>query len=112
METKFTPGPWYPGCIVREGRCKCRSIIDECYAGGIATVHIDNGHKALPEANLCPPLEEAKANSLLIAAAPDLYSALYACETVMMIVEPRSHKFEYLAALQQALAALKKARGE
>jgi hypothetical protein len=34
-----------------------------------------------------------------------LREALYQCDTVMMIVEPRSHKAEYLAALRQAKAA-------
>ena len=48
----------------------------------------------------------------LLAAAPELYDALMYCETVMMIVQPRSHTAEYLACLAQARAALAKARGE
>ncbi len=112
-ETRFTAGPWHPGCIVRDGDgCKCRSILDQSYPGGIATVHLDNGVKMISEGgNCCPPLEECIANSHLISAAPELYEALEHCETVMMIVEPRSHKAEYLEALHKARAILAKARG-
>ena len=40
------------------------------------------------------------------AAEAAMREALTYCETVMMIVEPRSNKAEYLAALRQAKAAL------
>jgi len=46
----------------------------------------------------------------LIAAAPDLFEALDACEAAMSIVEPRSNKAQYLEVLEQARAALKKAK--
>jgi hypothetical protein len=56
----------------------------------------------------CTPLIE---NARLIAATPDLLAALRHCETVMMIVEPRSHRAEYLEALRGAKAAIAKAEG-
>ena len=46
----------------------------------------------------------------LRAVLRDLYDALESCETVMMIVQPRSHTREYLACLDQARAALARAR--
>lgn len=59
------------------------------------------------------PLEDIDhANANLMAASPDLYAAACAAETVMMIVEPRSAKAEYLAALAQLRAALAKTRGD
>jgi hypothetical protein len=47
----------------------------------------------------------------LIAAAPDMYEALREVEAIMMTVEPRSDKAEYLAGRQRALAAIAKAEG-
>lgn len=78
METKFTPGPWYPGHLGDpETNCECRSIVGEGHAGGIAEVHMDNGIKSIADGgNDCPSREEAIANMHLIAAAPDLYTAL------------------------------------
>lgn len=95
--TKFTPGPW----VTHKGH----SVV------GISAADrdiADTSSKAYYQAFD----EEDLANAHLIAAAPDLYAALYACETVMMMVEPRSDKAEYLGALNAAKAALAKARGE
>jgi hypothetical protein len=54
----------------------------------------------------------AKEHAPLIAAAPDMYEALREVEAIMMTVEPRSDKAEYLAGRQRALAAIAKARRE
>jgi hypothetical protein len=88
-ETKFTPGPWrhvaeggWDGVMAPGGMVVCKLVLNE------------------------------PRNANLIAAAPEIYAALHHAETVMMIVQPRSHMREYLAALEQARAALAKARGE
>ena len=74
---KHTPGPWHLGCMTREEHpCNCGTILTDGYAGGIATVYIDNGLLVSEGGNACPPLEEAQANARLIAAAPDMYEAL------------------------------------
>lgn len=49
---------------------------------------------------------EIAANKRLIAAAPAMHAALQQAEAVLSIVEPRSHKHEYLAALQTVRDAL------
>ena len=89
---KFTPGPWVKdgGSVVRKGRGVIASI-PRPQDGGVF---------------------ECEANSVLLAASPDLYDALDVAEAVMSIVEPRSDKAEYLRALAQARAALAKARGD
>jgi hypothetical protein len=43
-------------------------------------------------------------------ATAGLFEALDACEAAMSIVEPRSNKAQYLEVLEQARAALKKAK--
>ena len=68
-----TRGPWYgPHISDDSATCNCTGIVDEGYAGGIARVHVDNGIASITEGgNDCPPLEEAKANGLLLTAAWD-----------------------------------------
>ena len=72
--SEHTKGPWCTGCFVNpDTKCQCKGIQSEGYAGGIATIHVDNGIKLITEgANDCPPLNEAIANAHLIASAPDL----------------------------------------
>lgn len=71
-----TPGPWYPGHFIDPAsKCQCRGIVDENHGGGIAVVNVDNGKPLGDGGNDCPPLEEARANARLIAAAPDLLEA-------------------------------------
>jgi hypothetical protein len=67
--------------------------------------------KRLHEEGLAMP-PQFRGHALNPDALVDLYEALYYAETVMLIVEPRSHKAEYLACLKQARAALARARGE
>jgi len=73
----FTPGPWSTGCFVDDSTpCQCKYIFSEGYAGSVAEISVDNGKRIGDGGNDCPPLEEAKANARLIAAAPDLLDAL------------------------------------
>lgn len=44
--------------------------------GSVAQITIDNGKRISDGGNDGPPLEEAKANGRLIAAAPDMLAAL------------------------------------
>lgn len=71
-----TPGPWHPGHLGSELSCQCANVVDEGYAGGICTVHIDNGKPISEGGNDSPPRDEAIANMHLISAAPDLLEAL------------------------------------
>ena len=78
-ETAHTPGPWRAGCITDpQSACDCASILDEGrYMGGIAQVYVHNGIDNISQGgNDCPPRDEAIANALLIAAAPDMFGAM------------------------------------
>lgn len=59
------------------------------------------------------PLSDGQthANARLIAAAPVLLTALVEAEAVLSIVEPRSHKAEYLSALATVRTAIAQASG-
>jgi hypothetical protein len=64
IETEVTSGPWYPPHLSDpDSVCQCRSIVEEGYCGGIATVHIDNGKLVGDGGNDGPPLKEARANA-------------------------------------------------
>jgi len=110
-EIKFTPGPWVPGHIANDDHpCDCASIVSEYFAGSIAYVTVDNGKLIQDGGNDGPPLEQAKANSHLIAAAPELFEAL---EGFMTFHSGHCIANDDLAArLQDGHAALAKARGE
>ena len=64
--------------------CNCRGIVDEVYAGGIATVHVDNGIPSIADGgNDCPPKELAIAYmNLLVGAANALPALLDELETL------------------------------
>lgn len=112
----WTPGPWYPPHLCDDTTtCNCRSIIDGGYAGGIASVHVHNGIALVSEGgNDAPPLNEAKANGRLIAAAPELYEALAALlgGDDKLQVGIGGNPIYVEAFLAKARAALAKARGE
>ena len=102
----FTPGPWHVGHLGSESTCQCRGICDEGYAGGIATVHVDNGIKMIGEGgNDCPPLAEAVANMHLMAAAPELL----ACLIETLEIATRNEDGEFADRARRAIA---KALGE
>lgn len=68
-----TPGPWFPGHFVDDTHtCDCKYILGPVHCGSIATINVNNGMLIGEGGNGSPPLEEAKANARLIAAAPDL----------------------------------------
>lgn len=75
-DIKHTPGPWYPGHLGSDSTCQCANVCDEGHAGGICTIHVDNGLKVGEGGNDAPAKAEAVANMHLIAAAPDLLAAL------------------------------------
>ena len=105
MSNKHTPGPWeIPHLADDNCMCDCSSVVEQRYAGGICHIHVDNGIKSISDGgNDCPPLDEAKANAHLIAAAPELLEAL---EVFVEITEGRG------AVKLQAIAAITKAKGE
>lgn len=111
---KHTQGPWECGHIANdEHPCNCTSIVSEGYAGGIATVHVDNGIAIIAEGgNDCPPLEEAKANSRLIAAAPELYDFVDRISKITDIGQSADEDARLLVALRGiATRLISKAEG-
>lgn len=78
MMGEWTPGPWDAGHLCDDAtRCNCRYIFGGQYMGALGEIYVDNGKGSISEgANDCPPIDEAKANLQLIAAAPDLVEAL------------------------------------
>lgn len=76
MQPRFTPGPWHPGHLGSDSKCQCANVCDEGYAGGICTIHVDNGLPIIEGGNDAPPPEEAIANMHAIAAVPAMYAAL------------------------------------
>lgn len=70
-------GPWHTGHFVDDSHpCNCTTIVDGGHAGGICTVHVDNGKLVGEGGNNAPNEQEAIANAHLIAAAPDMLEAL------------------------------------
>ena len=107
--TKFTPGPWYPGHLGDEGTCQCRTIVCEGLAGGIASVHVNNGIASISDGgNECPPKDEAVANMHLISSAPDMYEAL---KRLVEYYKGTTIEDDYALIIDQARAALSKAEG-
>ena len=95
MTDPWTPGPWR---ILPDSPMDSLTIVggDGSYVGLAGLV--DNRVQV--------------ANARLIVAAPDLVGALDHVEAVLSIVEPRSHKAEYLTLLEEARAVLARVRGE
>ncbi len=73
----WTKGPWIAGHHTNPDiKCKCRTILSEGYAGGIATIEQRIDLPIGEGGNDAPPEQEAIANARLIAAAPELAEAL------------------------------------
>ncbi len=109
-EPKWTPGPWYAGHIADDTTdCNCASIVSEYCCGSIAYVTVDNGKSIGDGGNDGPPLEQAKANSFLIAEAPGLYEAL---ERLVKFIDDCDFRFAQGDTVKTARIALAKARGE
>lgn len=65
---KATSPPWSPGHLCDDDSpCKCRYVLDDLHAGAVCTVGAPEDDGTNPGDN--PPLNEAKANQVFIAAA-------------------------------------------
>lgn len=113
---KFTPGPWFPGHLGEDSPCQCTFVMSEGYAGGIATIEVENSEKVGSRSvadgfNDAPPKEEAIANMHLTAAGPDMYAALEKVlnSDMAMREEDEGRKSDILEIVRAALA---RARGE
>lgn len=101
---RFTPGPWFSNETEEFAGDASRFVLvvdgkEDAIARVMAYAHRIGAR----------PAAEVAANAALTAAGPELYDALAQCETVLMIVRPRSHTKEYLACLDQVRSALAKA---
>jgi hypothetical protein len=78
LAAAHTPGPWSAtNHFANDGTpCNCAYVLSEGYAGSICEVSFNNGLAVGDGGNDSPPKEEAAANAYLIAAAPDLLTAL------------------------------------
>ena len=69
-EAKHTPGPWsVPHFAQDEVGCDCAYVLCDGVMGAVCTITVSKEGDD-------PPIEQAKANARLIAAAPDLLAAL------------------------------------
>ena len=105
-EAEFTPGPW--SAYIDEGAC----IIQSDSSGfAVADANKGSAHPLSDEWDKEWVAEldaQAEANAHLIAAAPDLYAAL---EAIISWDHQLDGPYAW-EALEQAKAALAKARGE
>lgn len=93
-----------------ETTCQCAYVLADPYFGSIAIISIDNGLIIGEGGNNSPPIDIAKANAHLIAAAPELYESLH------WVIE-KTHENSMRAifgdgVFEAAKRALLKARGE
>lgn len=103
-ETKFTPGPW-EAC--RNGECPCRMVWNKPYDMVVAVAIAASDEQYTCGAGIVDK-DMLRANSLLIAAAPELYEALSRSLNWLSSYPGGNASGVY----EQASAALKKARGE
>lgn len=76
MEFKGTKGEWtLPHFADPKSNCKCGYVLCEKYCGSVATVNYSNDSDNWRNGGY-PPVEEAKYNAYLIAAAPELLKVL------------------------------------
>lgn len=105
---EWTPGPW-KRCGADRGGCICGMIWSIPADCSIATTE----HEYDGRDDKAPPIDEAKANTALISAAPELYDGL---EKVMLWIRNWEPNFssdpEWQIDKARVEAALKKARGE
>jgi predicted mannosyl-3-phosphoglycerate phosphatase (HAD superfamily) len=101
METKHTPGPWW----VDDMACSARAVANRAatYPSGLSTDE-KTAHMAAIDA-------ESAANAALIAAAPELLSALRMARDYLEGIAERNNDEETDATLRYVDAALAKAEG-
>lgn len=106
-----TPGPWSLPHFVTEGRCQCGYVFSDQQQGmgAIATVHYagDGDDPAEPCGFQNEPIERAKANARLIAAAPTLLDILKLIANLTGDKQPKYARDVY----KLATAAIGKATG-
>lgn len=74
----FTPAPWSVPHFARPGvNCACEYVLHGGMFGAIASVHCSGEGGDWQQHGDNPNFDEAVANAFLIAAAPDLYNALF-----------------------------------
>ncbi len=96
-DTKFTPGPWQ----VSGNAVKAIAQVAYCGASGSWS---NKGTQVIGD-------DEAKANAILIAAAPDLYAALKMMTDRFLDANGSYGEYEN-ETIDAANSALEKARGE
>ena len=110
-----TPAPWsipHFATAKDEQDCDCTYVLADGYFGAVCSVHINNGKRVSEGGNDCPPLDEAKANARLIAAAPDLLAALHTSLAVIGSLAPDHPPNAYVAKHEAIIrAAIAKAKG-
>lgn len=100
MSAQHTPGPWMVPHFARDDvGCNCAYVFSESQVGMGSICTIDHGDEN-------EPLEIAKANAHLIAAAPELLAALVALHAVASVEEDKNY-----AAVANAAAVISKATG-
>lgn len=84
--SEFTSGPWsVPHFADPRSTCECKYVLSGHHFGSIAIVNWSPDDSVENGCN--PPLEEAKANARLIAAAPAMYAALAALVAKLPAIE-------------------------
>ena len=103
--SKHTPGPWY----AKEWSAKDDDGAPLCGGWNI----IDRMEVRIPLSDMEGDIDEAEANALLIAAAPDLLEAL---QSILDMCNEDSHARDYASRQTEirgtAIVALRKAQGD
>lgn len=113
MGEKYTPGPWFATNHFANDAtpCNCAYVLSEGYAGSICDISVGNGLAIGDGGNDAPPRDEAAANALLIAAAPDMLADLIEAERMfrwygdMHAAKPDMDKAQRNHAMADRLAA-------
>lgn len=99
MSEKFTPGPWRVEYPIGTEHAEIRDMDGRRIAVAIGVYPMR--------------VKTEDANAHLIASAPEMYEALLKCVSAdPTIVTNRPGWMDYIASIEGARAALKKARGE
>ena len=107
MVAEHTPGPWMVPHFATDADCNCQYVLSDNQhgMGAIATVH----HDGETDGRHNEPMEIAQANARLIAAAPELLTALIWAEAA---IAPFSKDPQEKSGINMARAAIAKATGK